>query len=86
MLVGQVVGTATSTVKHPSLAGWRLLVVQSYLTDGTTADGDPVLAVDSLGAGRGSTVVLTSDGAAARELLGCDRTPVRWTVVGIRDL
>jgi len=85
MQVGTVVGTATSTVKHPSLEGWKLLVVQFYQADGTTPDGEPVLAVDALGAGKGETVILTSDGKGTRALLKCDTTPVRWSVLGIKD-
>ena len=46
MQLGTVVGTATATVKHPSMAGWKLLVVQLYGADGQTPDGEPVLAVD----------------------------------------
>ena len=49
------------------------------------ADGDPVLAVDGVGAGVGETVIITSDGRGARELLGVDATPVRWTTIGIKD-
>ncbi|MEX2091249.1 MAG: EutN/CcmL family microcompartment protein [Pirellulales bacterium] len=85
MQVGKVIGTATSTVKHPSMEGWKLLVVQPYMIDGQTPDGDPQLAVDSLGAGKGERVLLTSDGHATRELLGDDSTPVRWSVMGIQD-
>ena len=85
MQAGIVVGTATSTVKHPSMHGWKLLVVQFYGVDGRTPDGDPVLAVDSLGAGSGQRVILSSDGKAARSLLASETTPVRWSVVGIED-
>lgn len=85
MQVGKVIGTATSTVKHPSMEGWKLLVVQPYMTDGKTPDGDPQLAVDALGAGRGERVILSSDGRGTRELLGSDTTPVRWSVIGIED-
>ncbi|RMF88249.1 MAG: ethanolamine utilization protein EutN, partial [Planctomycetota bacterium] len=28
MLAARVVGTATATVKHPTMQGWKLLVVQ----------------------------------------------------------
>ncbi len=62
MLSGRVVGIATATVKHPSMVGWKLLLVQPYAPDGRTPDGDPVLAVDGLGAGIGEEVVITSDG------------------------
>jgi ethanolamine utilization protein EutN len=85
MLTGRVIGTATATVRHPSMKGWRLLVVQPLLADGRSPDGDPVLAVDGLGAGRGQTVIITSDGRGTRELLGSDNTPVRWSTLGIPD-
>jgi microcompartment protein CcmK/EutM len=85
MQVGKVIGTATSTVKHRSMEGWKLLVVQPYMIDGVTPDGDPQLAVDSLGAGKGETVILSSDGRGTRDLLGDDTTPVRWSVIGIED-
>ena len=85
MLQGRVVGTATATVKHPSMEGWKLLVVQPFMADGTTPDGDPLLAVDHLGAGRGATVIVSSDGRFTRQLLDNNLTPVRWCVLGIRD-
>jgi ethanolamine utilization protein EutN len=85
MQIGSVVGIATSTVKHPSLEGWKLLVVQLLAADGKSPDGEPVLAVDRLGAGRGEKVILTSDGRGTRELLKSDTTPVRWSVMGIPD-
>jgi bacterial microcompartment shell vertex protein len=85
MQLGIVLGTANSTVKHPSLCGWKMLVVQFYGADGRTPDGDPLIAIDALGAGIGARVVLTSDGKATRELVGSDDSPVRYSVVGIQD-
>lgn len=85
MQMGLVVGTAISTVKHASMAGWKLLIVQPYGADGSTPDGDPVIAVDSLGAGKGEHVLMTSDGKSTRALLKADATPVRWNVIGIQD-
>ena len=85
MQLGSVLGAATSTVKHASLAGWKLLVVQLLAADGRSPDGEPVLAVDRLGAGRGERVILTSDGKGTRELLKSETTPVRWSVMGIAD-
>ncbi|HEX4144098.1 MAG TPA: EutN/CcmL family microcompartment protein [Pirellulales bacterium] len=85
MQIGLVVGTATSTVKHRSMIGTKLLVVQFYGQDGQTLDGDPVLAVDTLGAGRGERVLLSSDGRNTRALLKDETTPVRWSVLGIDD-
>ena len=85
MLNAKVVATATATLKHPSLKGRRMLVVQPYGPDGRTPDGHPVLAIDTLGAGAGVEVIITSDGPGAREMLNSDTTPVRWTVIGITD-
>ena len=85
MLKGRVIGNATSTVKHSTMGGWKLLVVQPLLSDDQSADGDPILAVDPLGAGAGEIVMISSDGKATRELMQADNTPVRWSVVGIVD-
>ncbi|MCA9153247.1 MAG: EutN/CcmL family microcompartment protein [Planctomycetales bacterium] len=84
MQLAKVVGTATSTVKHASMRGQKLLIVQPQLTNGKP-DGDPLLAIDDVGAGVGETVMITSDGRHARELLRVDATPVRWTAIGIQD-
>jgi ethanolamine utilization protein EutN len=85
MFVGRVMGNATATVKHPSMEGWKLLLVMALQADGKAIEGDPILVVDSIGAGRGETVVITSDGLGAREMLGNVNTPVRWSVLGIVD-
>ena len=62
-----------------------LLLVMALQADGRTAEGDPVLAVDTLGAGRGDKVMITSDGIGTRELVGDNTSPVRWSVLGILD-
>ncbi len=85
MQLGRVIGTATATVKHPTLSGWKLLVVQLLMADGKSSDGEPVLAIDNLGAGGGDRVILTSDGKGTRALMQSDNTPVRWSVMGIAD-
>jgi ethanolamine utilization protein EutN len=84
MQLGKVIGHATSTVKHPSLKGWRMVIVQ-MLNIRREPEADPVVAVDKLGSGLGDTVVLNSDGKGARELIGDEKSPVRWFVIGIVD-
>lgn len=84
MQLAHVVGHATATVKHPTLNGWRLLVVQLLTADGK-ADGEPLLAIDSVGAGTGNRVVVSNEGGAARQLVGAKNSPVRWMVLGICD-
>ena len=83
MQLGLVIGSATATVKHPSLDGERLLVVQLTGVDGR-ADGEPVLAFDRMGARRGDQVLLTSDGKLLGEQVG-RTTPGRWCVLGLPD-
>ena len=85
MQIGLVVGTARATVKHATLTGWKLLVVQPLLADGKGSDGDPQLAIDNFGAGRGQRVILKSEGRATRELMKSENAPVRWSVMGIID-
>jgi ethanolamine utilization protein EutN len=85
MQVALVVGHAHATVKHSSLTGKKLLLTLPLLADGLRLDGPPVLAVDRFGAGPGDRVMLTSDGAAIRELFGVENSPIRWAVLGIVD-
>jgi ethanolamine utilization protein EutN len=84
MQIGRVVGHAVATVKHPSMNGWRLLLVQMLGTK-EQADGEPILAIDNLGAGVGSRVILTSEGGAVRQLVGAKDSPIRWMVLGMCD-
>lgn len=85
MQLARIIGTATATVKHPSLAGARLLVVQPLLADRAGPDGDPQLAIDTLAASVGDMVVITSDGRLLRERLGSDTTPARWSTIALVD-
>lgn len=85
MQLARIIGTATATVKHPSLAGSRLLVVQPLLADRRSPDGDPQLAVDTVGAGTGDLAVITSDGRLLRDLLKSDTTPARWSTIALVD-
>jgi ethanolamine utilization protein EutN len=85
MMTGRVLGAATATVRHPSMEGWKLLIVQPLLSDGRTPDGDPLLAVDTLSAGAGDLVIVSSDGRGTQDMLNSETTPVRWSVIGIVD-
>jgi ethanolamine utilization protein EutN len=83
MQLGRVLGTVTTTVKHPSFQGERLLVVQLESIDGR-GDGEPVLVFDRMGAGRGDQVLVTSDAALLQGQLG-KTSPGRWSVMGLPD-
>ena len=84
MQPAKVIGSITATVKHSSMQGAKMLLVQPQLVEGQ-ADGDPIIAVDGVGAGIGETVLITSDGRHSRKILQTDATPVRWTIIGIVD-
>jgi ethanolamine utilization protein EutN len=84
MQLGRIVGHAVSTVKHASMNGWRLLLVQLLATNGEP-DGEPVLAVDRLGAGVGEIVVACNEGGETRKMIGSKTSPVRWMVIGVKD-
>ncbi|MBC7783080.1 MAG: EutN/CcmL family microcompartment protein [Burkholderiales bacterium] len=84
MQLGRIIGHATSTIKHPSMQGWRMLIVQP-LNGAKLPEADPVIAMSGLNTGIGQVVVLNNDGKAARDLIGQDKTPVRWFVIGIVD-
>lgn len=83
MFLARVEGTVVAAAKHPALAGCRFLVVQRLEPDGTVAD-EPNVVVDWLGAARGDTVMVSTDGDIARERFG-NNTPARMVVAGIVD-
>jgi ethanolamine utilization protein EutN len=85
MQIALVLGNATSTVKHSTLDNLKLLICQPMLSDGTSPDGRPLIAVDHMGAGIGETVMLTSDGGAVKEIFKVENSPIRWAVLGLVD-
>ncbi|MDP7238856.1 MAG: EutN/CcmL family microcompartment protein [Candidatus Latescibacteria bacterium] len=84
MFLAQVLGSVVSTVKHQSYDGTKLMVVQP-VSPGGTATEDSLLAVDTVGAGPGETVLVLRQGVAAAQVLGIDRPPIRSVIVGIVD-
>ena len=84
MQLATIIGHATATVKHPSLAGWKLAVAQPLDAAGQP-DGGPLLAIDNLGSGRGDRVILTCDSSSVREMTESENTPIRWAVIGLVD-
>jgi len=84
MLLARVEGTVVATRKHPSLNGWRLVICQPISGNGDP-EGAPQVAIDAHGAGMHQRVVISSDGAAARQAVKDPKSPARWMVVGIVD-
>ena len=84
MFLARVEGNVVATRKHPSLAGWRLVICQPINQTGEP-ESVPQIAIDAHGAGLHQRVVISSDGAAARNAVGDEKSPVRWIVVGVVD-
>ena len=84
MFLARVEGNIVATRKHPSLAGWRLLICQPISGAGAP-EGAPQMAIDPQGAGLHQRVIISSDGRAARRAVGDDKSPARWMVLGIVD-
>ena len=84
MFLACVEGNLTATRKHPSFEGWRLVICQPINAAGD-AEGVPQVAIDPHGAGMHQRVIISSDGLAARKIVGDDKSPARWTIIGIVD-
>ena len=84
MRLGRVIGNVVATVKHPALAGAKLLLVDFETPTGKLA-GRPTLVLDAVDAGEGDRVLVVDEGNAAAQILGRPRGPVRALAVGIVD-
>ena len=83
MQIARVIGTVVSTVKNESLAGRKLLIVQTL--DANLKDkGSPMIALDAVGAGVGE-LVFWCRGKEASFPFKRDETPTDCTIVGIID-
>ena len=84
MIIGEVMGTVVSTVKHYKMEGRKLLLVQPLGLDGN-AQGRRLLAIDSVDAGVGDRVLVVLEGRAAGMALGRSSGPVDAAIVGVVD-
>jgi len=83
MQLARVIGTVVATIKNESLAGRKLLVVQTVNKD-LEPTGKPMVAVDSVGAGLGE-LVFWCRGKEASFPFKREDTPTDCTIVGIVD-
>jgi ethanolamine utilization protein EutN len=83
MYLARIDGTLVGTAKHETLEGCRFLIGQRLDADGAST-GEPQVILDWMGAARGATVVVSTDGDVARLRLG-NTTPARLTVAAIVD-
>lgn len=84
MKIGRVIGRVWATAKDPHLESRKILLVRPVDLDGR-AKGEAYLAVDSVDAGAGETVLVLDEGNSAGQVLGLDQPPIRTVVVGVVD-
>ena len=84
MFLARVTGEVVATIKHPHLAGRKLLLVRPERTAGRPQPVS-VIAVDTVSAGVGDRVLVADEGNAAAQVLGMPRGPVRTVIVGVVD-
>ncbi|HSP06191.1 MAG TPA: EutN/CcmL family microcompartment protein [Acidobacteriota bacterium] len=85
MTLGRVLGTVVATQKNPKYEGAKLLIVQPLdLRDKPM--GEPLIAIDAVGAGVGEKVLVVQEGRAANEALHKTQGPMDSAIVGIVDV
>jgi microcompartment protein CcmK/EutM len=75
----RVIGHVVTNAKHHVLDGQKIMVVRSE------PKGPMQLALDGVGAGIGSLVLVTESGTAGSQITGWQQPPARSVIVGIID-
>jgi microcompartment protein CcmK/EutM len=83
MILARVVGTVVATRKDDRLVSSKLLIVRPVDPAGK-AEGNYLVAVDTVDAGSGETVLVVS-GSSARMASGLKDCPVDAAIVGVVD-
>ena len=84
MILGKVVGNVVSTIKLPVYQGYKILIVQP-VNDKQKPQGKSILALDTVQAGVGDTVLVIDEGNSSRLIMNNSTAPVRTMIVGIVD-
>jgi len=84
LIIGRVSGSLNSTINHSFYESKRILIVDKINPDGSDT-GDYLIALDTVDAGAGETVLIIDEGNSARQVFGSKDAPVRSVIVGIVD-
>lgn len=83
MLLARIVGTVVASRKDPRLVSCKMLLARAVDPAGKV-EGNHLVAIDTVDAGVGETVLIVS-GSSARMAAGMKDMPVDAVVVGIVD-
>jgi len=83
MKLGRVIGTVVCTRKEPALEGKKLLVVQPISLSNEPM-GKPLVAVDTIGAGTGDTIIFVRGKESSFPMLP-EIVPTDAGITGIVD-
>jgi microcompartment protein CcmK/EutM len=83
MILAKIIGTVVATRKDERLVSTKLLVVRPVDPAGKV-DGNYLVAIDTVNAGVGETVLIVS-GSSARMAAGLKDCPVDAAIVGVID-
>jgi microcompartment protein CcmK/EutM len=84
MILARVIGQIVATQKEPSHEGKKILLVQP-LTIHEEPLGDPLVALDAVGAGVGERVLAIQEGFSAMTAVGHTESPIDAAVIGVVD-
>ena len=84
MTLAKVIGTIVATQKNEHLKDRKILVVQPIDLEGKFIGRD-VLAIASVDAGVGDTVLVMQEGQGAAQVLGNKKVPVHSVIVAVVD-
>jgi len=85
MILGKITGNAVSAVSEPGYESRKILVVQPIDPSGMPK-GQSFLAIDTVQAGVGDTVLILEEGGSARMILDEPETfTIKAVIAGIVD-
>jgi ethanolamine utilization protein EutN len=83
LFLGNVIGNIWATRKYSAINSFKLMIVQPINSDYEDI-GEPIVAVDTVGAGPGETIIYITASEAVIPL-PVDMAPVDASIVGIVD-
>ncbi len=84
MQIAQIIGTVVATRKHECLVGSKIQVIQPLKPGSQEPEGEPFVAIDTVGAGVGEIVIIVR-GSGARQAVDNEKMPIDAAIIGIID-